>query len=296
MDLHKLKIFVDLSKTLNYTDTAENLYTTQGNISKQILAMEKELGSRLFRRAHRKIELTQQGEIVLPYAKKIIQEYDQMEIELADFQAAKNLNIEMHTIPTMPSYQSFNLIAQFLQKHPEVHMQLKEEESYNLITSLKAGKCEIIFARTFDFNEPDLERIIMEQDDFVAVLPKNHPYAANQSLDLAKLKHERFLILGKSTNLYEPVIKLCQQAGFRPDIAYEGTRVDLIIQMVQNKMGVSVMMAKTAQNFDSDEFAFVPLNSNIANKLCFIRVKGDHSSANNMFWKYVQDNVNRIGG
>lgn len=56
------------------------------------------------------------------------------------------------------------------------------------------------------------------------------------------------------------------------------------------------MMAKTAKNFDSDEFSFVPLNSNIANKLCFMRVKGDHSSANNMFWRYVQDNVDRIGG
>ncbi|MQS97517.1 LysR family transcriptional regulator [Companilactobacillus halodurans] len=283
MDLHKLKIFVDLSHTLNYTDTAENLFTTQGNISKQILAMEKELGVSLFKRAHRKIELTQQGEIVLPYAKKVIQDYSDLLVNLNDFQDAKNLTIEMHTIPTMPSYKSFNMITQFLQKHPEVHMQLREEESYNLLTSLKAGKCEIIFARTFDFDDESLERIVMEDDDFVAVLPKNHPYAGAEKIDLQKLKNDRFLILGPTTNLYEPVLKLCRNAGFKPQITYEGTRVDLIMQMVQNNMGISVMMAKTARNFNSDEFSFVPLTTNIANSLCFIRLKGQHSSANNMF-------------
>ncbi|KRK77608.1 LysR family transcriptional regulator [Companilactobacillus alimentarius DSM 20249] len=296
MDSRKLKVFVDLSKTLNYTETAENLFTTQGNISKQIMALEKDLGVSLFKRAHRKIELTQQAIIALPYAKRIISDCNDLENRLNDFQAAKNLTIELHTIPTMPSYQSFNLITKFLQKHPEVHMQLQEEESYNLVTSLKAGKCEIIFARTFDFDDPDLERIVMEKDDFVAVLPKGHKFSTAKKLNLAKLKNEQFLILGKTTNLYDPVIKMCQNAGFMPKIAYEGTRVDLIMQMVQNNMGVSLMMEKTAKNFDSDDFVTVPLTSNIANDLCFIRTKGDHSSANEMFWKYLNNNVNQIGG
>lgn len=291
MDLHKLKIFVDLSKTLNYTDTAENLFTTQGNISKQVIALEKELGVSLFKRAHRKIELTPQGEIALPYAKKMIAEYTDLQNSLNEFQAAKNLTIEMHTIPTMPSYESFTLITKFLQKHPEVHMQLQEEESYNLVTSLKAGKCEIIFARTFDFDDSDLERIVMEADDFVAVLPKQHPLANEKKLNLAQLKNDQFMILGPSTNLYQPVIKLCQKAGFKPKITYEGTRVDLIMQMVQNNLGVSLMMKKTAEKFDSSDFVMVPLTDNVKNNLSFIRVRGQHSSANEMFWRYVQKNV-----
>jgi len=72
MNIHRLEIFVDLSKTLNYNDTDENLYTTQGNISKQILALEKELSVSLFKREHRKIELTDEARIVLLYAQKII--------------------------------------------------------------------------------------------------------------------------------------------------------------------------------------------------------------------------------
>jgi len=296
MNLRKLQIFVDLSKTLNYTETAENFYTTQGNISKQILALEKEWQVTLFKRAHRKIEMTPQAKLILSDAQKILADYDTLQIKLADYQAAQNSLIELHTIPTMPSYHSFTLITQFLQRFPKIQIQLKEEESYNLLTSLKSGKCEIVFARTFDFDDADLERIVMEADDFVAVLPKNHPYAQKKQLDLAVLKDERFLILGQATNLYTPVMELCQNAGFKPKIAYSGTRVDLIMQMVQNNMGVSLMMGKTARNFDSEKLSFVPLTSNIANKLCFIRVKGQHSPANEQFWQYIKNNVKRIGG
>jgi len=296
MNLRKLQIFVDLSKTLNYTETAENFYTTQGNISKQILALEKEWQVTLFKRAHRKIEMTPQAKLILSDAQKILADYDTLQIKLADYQAAQNSLIELHTIPTMPSYHSFTLITQFLQRFPKIQIQLKEEESYNLLTSLKSGKCEIVFARTFDFDDADLERIVMEADDFVAVLPKNHPYAQKKQLDLAVLKDERFLILGQATNLYTPVMELCQNAGFKPKIAYSGTRVDLIMQMVQNNMGVSLMMGKTARNFDSEKLSFVPLTSNIANKLCFIRVKGQHSPANEQFWQYIKNNVKHIGG
>ena len=81
MDLNKFKVFVDLSKTLNYTETAENLFTTQGNISKQILALEKGLNVSLFKRAHRKIELTEQGKLILPYAQNILHDYEELTVK-----------------------------------------------------------------------------------------------------------------------------------------------------------------------------------------------------------------------
>lgn len=292
LDIHKFKVLVDLSRTLNYTDTAENLFTTQGNISKQILALEKDLGTKLFKRAHRRIELTSEGQLILPYAQRILKDYSEMTVKLAEFQASESSIIEMQTIPTMPSYQSFTLISQFLKAHPEIQIQLKEDESYNLLTSLKAGKCEIVFARTFDFNDNDLDRIIMEDDKFVAVLPYDHALAKSHELNLDELKNEKFLILGASTNLYEPVLQLCRKAGFQPKITYRGTRVDLIMQMVQNDMGVSVMTAKTAKQFANQSVTIVPLTSNINNKLCFIRVKGHHSQANDLFWNYVLNESN----
>ncbi|WP_334330044.1 LysR family transcriptional regulator [Companilactobacillus sp. HBUAS59699] len=288
MNIHRLEIFVDLSKTLNYTETAENLYTTQGNISKQILSLEKELSVSLFKREHRTIVLSDEGKLILPYAKKIIQDNLEMQHTLADYEDAKNLTVEMYTIPTMPNYSSFGYITKFLKRHPEVHMQLKEEESNNLFTALKSDKCEIIFARTFSFNDDELEHISMESDNFVAVLPKHHKLAKAKKIDVGQLKDDNFLILGRTTNLYQPVLDLCHKAGFKPKITYEGSRVDLVVQMVANNMGISLMMAKTAKGFSNKNTVLVPLTSNIENKLSFFRKKGKHSEANDMFWNFVK--------
>lgn len=71
MNIQKLVVFLDLAKTLSFTKTAEHLFTTQGTISKQIIALEKELDVQLFDRTHRKIELTEAAKLLLPYAKKL---------------------------------------------------------------------------------------------------------------------------------------------------------------------------------------------------------------------------------
>lgn len=288
MNIHRLEVFVNLSETLNYTETAENLYTTQGNISKQILSLEKELAVSLFKREHRKISLSDEGKLILPYAKKIIQDSSKMHHALVDYQYAKNLTIEMYTIPTMPSYSSFSYITKFLKQHPEIHMQLKEEESKNLFSALKSNKCEVIFARTFGVEYSELERIDMETDKFVAVLPKHHKLAREKRIDLQQLKEENFLILGPTTNLYQQVMDLCNQAGFEPNIAYQGSRVDLIMQMVASNMGISLLMEKTAKGFDNNDCILVPLVNSTYNQLSFFRKKERHSEANDLFWNFIQ--------
>lgn len=61
MNLQKLQVFLTLYETLNYTETAERLYISQGNVSKQIMALEKELGVQLFDRSRRISESPRKG-------------------------------------------------------------------------------------------------------------------------------------------------------------------------------------------------------------------------------------------
>ncbi|AKP66157.1 LysR family transcriptional regulator [Companilactobacillus ginsenosidimutans] len=290
MDLRKLKVFLDLAKTLNYSETAERLYTTQGNVSKQILALEKELNVTLFTRAHRKIGLTTEGTLIIPYARKILNDYDAMQVKLNDYRDAQNLTIELHTIPTMPNYDSFVLLSNFLKEHSEIHVALKEEESNQLMDSLIQNKCEIIFTRTFDFKDDTLESIVMENDDFSVVLPKNHQLANRKVISLKELKQENFLQLGDSTNLLQPVINMCEDSGFVPNISYQGVRADLIMGMVAKNMGISIMMSKTAQGFDKDNLVVIPLKESTNNELCFVRKKDHSSTASDVFWNYVKNN------
>lgn len=293
MEIHKFEIFLSLASTLNYSETAVKMYTTQSNISKQILALEKDLGVSLFVRAHRKINLTPAENILIPYARKLLHDYEAMQIKLEDYKDEQNLTLQLRTIPTMPNYLSFTYVSEFFQKHPEVHLILKEEESNRLLTSLRQDQCDLIFARTFNFVEDGFERIVTERDKFVAVLPSSHPLAKEKQLDIKQLSTERFLLLGPTTKLLKPVIELCRRAGFEPNITYQGTRVDLLMGMVEKGMGISIVMKKIANSFDSKKLVEVPLVNTIDNQLSFIRKIGAHSHASNIFWDFLKTKTKR---
>ena len=72
MDLNWFLEFVVLSETLHYQNAADKLYTTQSTLSKHIQAMERELGSPLFKRSYHRLELTPFGRMMLPFAYDII--------------------------------------------------------------------------------------------------------------------------------------------------------------------------------------------------------------------------------
>lgn len=72
MDINYFKEFSVLAETRNYWEAAERLFVNQSTLSKHIKAMEKELGVLLFSRTTRKVELTEFGKALLPYAQSIM--------------------------------------------------------------------------------------------------------------------------------------------------------------------------------------------------------------------------------
>lgn len=290
MEIGRLKVFLDLAKTLNYSETAARLFTTQGNISKQILSLEKELGVTLFLRAHRKISLTAEGQMVKPFARKIVNDYESLSIKIADHLDDQSMQIRLFNIPTMTNYDSFLLLAKFLREHTEIHVKLQEKESDQLLDSLRRNDCDIIFTRLFDKLDPDLEIVEMEDDELVAVVPTDFPIMDQaQGLRLQQLASEKFLQLNDSTNLLHPIKNLCHQAGFAPNVVYSGTRIDLIMAMIKNHLGVSLMMKKTVQHFADDKVKILPLDYELKNRLCFVRKKGHNSYASEKLWNYIQE-------
>lgn len=289
MDIHKLEIFLDLTQTLSYTQTAVRQFTAQSNISKQILALEKELEVPLFDRTHRKITLTQAGEILLPHARSIIAQYHHLQNELAEKRNQEELTLSILTIPTMANYRGFSLITHFLKEHPEVNLQLKEGEGNELLPSLENSPSHVIFARTFDTETIDYDLFVTEEDRFVAVVAKTHPLANKPKIHLADLQNEKFVLLEKETLLHQPTLALCQKAGFTPQVLFQSARIDLLLNMVANELGVSILMEKTIEKNWLDSVAVLPITPTEVSLLGFMRQKNQHSTASRLFWQYLHE-------
>lgn len=288
MDIHKLEIFIDLSETLNYTETAERKYTTQSNISKQIISLETELGTPLFERTHRKIILNSSGQLILPHAKELVNHFYKMKEDLYEQKNKEELSLNILTIPTLANYQGFELITQFFKDHPEFLFYLKEGEGNQLFPFLKDNKNNLIFARTFEKEIAGFESLVTEEDNFVVAVSKKHLLSENKLINLIELKEEKFVVLEEDTQLYQPTIELCNEAKFTPKIIFKSARIDLLLNMVENELGICILMEKSIDKYWKQRLKIIPVTPTKTSYLSFIRKKDKYSKANQILWQYLE--------
>ncbi|QGZ27651.1 LysR family transcriptional regulator [Streptococcus ruminicola] len=290
MNLQKLQVFLTLCETLNYTETAERLYISQGNVSKQIMALEKELGVQLFDRSRRHIKITKEGQVVGTYARRILDNYQQMTAELLQLQKDKEHKLLLHGIPSMPFYAIISEIAGFKKSHMNFEVSVEEEEADVLLDNLLKHKCDIIFARQFNDKLPkEVEMLTIDQDRWVVVLPSQHPLARKESINLKELEGEKFLQLSEKTQLLQPLLELCYAYQFDPKITYKGNRINLIIDFIENDLGLSLMMEKMVRPFEGKQIIWRPLDIETESLMVLMKLKTNKSEAVQQFWQEMQE-------
>ncbi|MCI1986408.1 MAG: LysR family transcriptional regulator [Lactobacillus sp.] len=288
MESHKLAVFVDLANTLNFSATAERLYTSQATVSKQIKSLEKELDVALFDRSHRQIRLTAAGRVLLPYAQSLVRTEKTMLTALAASRTQAHQQLVIRAIPSIAQYKAFNLIAAFTKQHPEVDLQFAEAETDTLLPALADGRADIIFTRLFAIEQSKYDVLIGETDRFAALLPKDHPLATAASVAVQELAGDSFLLLSAATHLYAPVIAMLKAAKITPKIAYTGQRIDLIAGMVNRGMGVAIMMARSFDALAYPNVVAVPIVPEQVSHLALMRLHGHHTPVSDAFWTFAQ--------
>lgn len=284
MEINKLRTFVDLAKTLSFSETAENLYISQSTISKQIKGLEKELGQKLFERNNKNVTLSDYGKLILPNAKKIVLLSDWISKETSEFKNNSG-QIRLGIIPTFANYDIFKQTMNYQKLRPDINLALQEIETNQLVNTLKQKQVDVAFIRTLMPEKLDFEKIIIAQESFTVCLNREHTLANRRKIELADLKDENFIMLAKNSLLYEPVINLCQKAGFEPKISFVSDRMSSIFQMVKSNQGVAILMYPQTKN---SELSFVSLEPTSTNTLLFIRNKENHSKIENDFWNYLK--------
>lgn len=283
MELQKLHTLVVLSESSRYTEAAERLYTTQSNVSKQILSLERELGVPLVDRAGRRLTLTPAGEVVVRSARRILAEYDAM---CRSLQAGCG-HLTLACIPVMAHYGVTRLCSSFRRAFPGLRLTVTEREDSNLADAVRRGAWEMAVCRT-DQDCTGLEKIVLYRDRLAAILPSGHPLAGKGRLSLAQLRQERFLQLGPTSALYQMVLDACRSAGFTPQISYTSTRMENLLALVREGDGISLMMEHAAAYLPASGISICPLLETVTSELSLVRAAaGYHTPAACCFWNYT---------
>lgn len=291
MRLERLNYFISVVQAGSFSAAAEKLYTTQSAVSKQVLALERELGVLLFDRSHRKVELTASGEIVYKHAIRLMSDSQEMYDELKMHREKGEERILLASIPVMQQYGITELVGRFRRENPSIAMSVGELEGGELLSALEQRRYDMAFVRLEQIPETDYEKMPFAEDVLTALLPEGHTLAGESEILLEQLKNEPFLLLNEGTLLHGMCVSACRQSGFVPQIAYTGTRNENIAELVAMGMGVSLVMEQFYLHVKPEGVRCVPLKNQITSTIGLVRHKSKvHTGAAEQFWNYVKLN------
>ena len=293
MNLTGLKYFLAVMEAGNFSDAADALYITQSAVSKQVKALEEELGLTLFDRSRRKIRPTQAAELILPHVRSILSECDALSRTVREH----TRRLRISAIPIINHYDLIDLIAQFQRLHPEVELTIMEREGSAVPQLLSSEGCELAILRLLPNMDYQYDFLLLTQDLMTAVLPQTHPLAGEEIIDLAQLAQERFLLLNEETLLFRLCLSICQDSGFTPQIVYTGNRVENILRSVSHGMGVSLMTQQSAAYHNIPGIVSVPLRKPVKSSIVLAARKGRPlSPAAALFWSFFRRHISQKEG
>jgi DNA-binding transcriptional LysR family regulator len=271
MEIKQIQYFLAVVTTGSFSAAAAELYISQSSLSKQIIVLEKELGFSLFDRSRRKIALTQAGEVFLNHARNLNVGYQSMLADLSKYKTTPNFSII--AIPVIAQYGITTHLAQFKNAHPKLNFTLDEREASSILPALNSHQYDLAFVRDYTLDGGIYSFLKIARDKLQVVVSKNHRLAGRQSIALAELADENFIMFDKGTIVHELTVDACRQAGFEPRIFYASLRVESILGLVVSNSGVALMMEKIFAHHQPQDVVAIPLEETIESNLVLAWLK-----------------------
>ena len=249
MELRQLQYFECIAETGNVTRAAERLYVTAPSLSKSISRLESELGVQLFDRVGgNHIVLNEFGRVFLHRTKNILKELDEATQQLRDMNSDTIGPVKF----SVPGYDLIeSMVEKFTLAHPKIRMYQVFNSANGMMRDLDAGTIDF----AVNYTKLPSDRFCWEcliQGKFMALLSDRHPLASQESIPLSALANESFVINNGCIDQKELVVSLCQQAGFEPNILFEGDAPIILNHLLVSNQAVSLAASHSEARVESN--------------------------------------------
>lgn len=244
LDVRPLRYFVTVARTLHFGRAAQQLHVSQPPLSRQIAALEREVGARLFERNAHKVRLTPAGEQMLADAQAILERLERIPANIAAIASGAGGSLRIG-FTMCAAYSVIPGIARrFGSAYPKVSLQLREVVPNDLPSQLMEGRIDV--AVMFPIERiPGIEQRRIFSEPFCAALPATHPLAGRRAFRLADLADSPFIAAPAevSPNLRHAIEAECAAAGFAPRVHMEVQLQQTILSLVAEGVGVALVPA-----------------------------------------------------
>lgn len=248
LDLHKLRIFIQVSQVGSFSAAAEVLLMTQSGVSQHIQELENTLGTRLFERKPRGVVLTSAGETLLTYAEQILGLVTEAENAVANVARLSGGVIRVGATPGVGMYVLPAWISNFRVRYPHTQIELATRTTQEILASLRVGQLDLgVIEGEIDDDHAGLNvRTLQDVEQWLVIGP-NHAWWDRASVRINELNGEVLIARQRGAASRVWLDDILKRHNIRVHIAAEFDNVESIKRAVSGSMALSVLPRYTVE-------------------------------------------------
>ena len=240
MELRTLHYFTVVAQEMNITRAAEKLNMSQPPLSNQIKALEEELGVQLFLRGKRRLELTEEGGLLLRRAVQIQELADKTRQEIASLREGMTGVIYLSMVEGRAPFLAARWIAGFREEFPLVRYNLWNGSSDDVLDRLHKGLADLaVIAAPYDTEH--LEGFPVGREPWIAMLHPDHPLAqtVGDTIPLSSLAGEPLIVPSRKSRM-DAIRRWFGEVGAEPHILCEMSNYMDAAALTSQGVGISI--------------------------------------------------------
>ncbi|MEM8562176.1 MAG: LysR family transcriptional regulator [Pseudomonadota bacterium] len=244
-ELRQIRYFIAVAEHKSFTRAATALHLTQPPLTRQVKALEENLGAKLLIREKTGLRLTRAGEYFLPEAKKILQRIDEMSDNAAEIASGRKGHVRIGFTSTALYGELPSWIRTLRQREPELKISLKEQTLKEQMAAIRAQTLDLGFALCVEREHEFCSRLV-SREPLVVCLPVDHAKAnARKALKVSALAGESFIGFPRELAplLHDSILSYLTEHSvlFKP--VQEAIQMQTIIGLVSSGLGIALVPA-----------------------------------------------------
>ena len=291
IDIQKIETFLCAAEKLNISEAAKQLHLSQPSVSHQIKLLEQELGSTLFIRSNTGLQLTEAGQLLLPWARRLLHDTANLQAMMSSLQeVAGELRIACST--TAGKYILPQLAARFRLRYPGIQVRIPACAPEKVVLDLLDGDAHLgVLSR--EVGDANLEIQEFFRDTIQLIVPANHRWAFRSSVEPSELLEEPIIMREPTSGTRRVVLEELA----KHDISLEDLNIfmelgnaEAIVRTVADEYGVA-FVSELAATYPLERGNVIAIHVDglsLQRTIYMVRKRiGDSYRPRDAFWSFV---------
>ena len=242
MELRHLRYFLAVSAVRSFTRAAVHLHVTQPTLSHQIKQLEAIIGTMLFERNTKEIELTAAGRLFRPYCERILKEIESSKLAISELEGLMRGTLRLGVFHSFSHSMLPPVLSEFALRYPGVHVTARLVPRADMERDLVNAELDFAIAYISDDNDQIVAERLFDEE-LVLVVGSNHSHAGRKSMPMRDLATLPLVLLTPEFGARQFVDRFFGKTELRPHVVLEMNAIEPIMATIRDSRLASVLSA-----------------------------------------------------